>query len=167
MDRNEKQKVAAVLRHAANVLEAEVRGKPSSDVPYKTAEVILAPSDDFDSEFTADVRVSFNLGGQLLAQLLGKQQRVVPKVLSQLKGKSSKLISLLNHSGPAMRVLKKELTPMIRDALQEMAEDDFERGARLIEGEWAERQDYGSTAQVRPDGMILFSVDVETLGKWV
>lgn len=140
-------------------------GNPSKSIPYVKVEVREPPPDDLDAEFMAEVDVAFKLGGKLLAQLLGKQERVLPQALAEIKKKPALALKLLNKGGSAMRELKKSLDNTIRNAVADMADEEFERGASVIVWDFNENQNL-STVDVGNDGFILFSVDVGAMGKW-
>jgi len=137
----------------------------NTSVPYVRATVSNPPADDLDDEFACEVELDFKLGGKLLAQLAGKDESDLPQMLAVMKKDPDQALKLLDKGGRVMRELTRLLDDAVKNAVAEMADDEFERGCSVTEWSFADSQSI-STATVGKNGFILFSVDVDVLGTW-
>lgn len=118
------------------------------------------PMDDLDPDFATTVEVTFSISGQLLAKLLGRQQRMVERVLKDLK--PDKAIRQL-HDGPASDTILKNLKRYVDRAVYDMGREEFDHDCYM------ERYDWGNTeyweARIGPSS-ITFRVELDVLGEW-
>jgi len=119
-----------------------------------------APPDDLDPDFAMTAEVTFSVSGPLLAKLLGRQQRMVERVLKELK--PDKAIRQL-HDGPASDTILKALKRYVDRSVYDMGQEEYDRDAYM------ERYDWGNTeyweARIGPNS-ITYRVELDVLGEW-
>jgi len=126
------------------------------------------PDDDNDPDAAADVEVEFTIKGKALAQLLGKQARVLEQNLKKLDSKSA--LRLL-HQGSRNRAVKdlfKALQRPVARLVNQEAQDKFDRGARLDPRslDFVEDESYWS-AKVDPKKQeIHYTVEITAYWAW-
>ena len=127
------------------------------------AESTLEPMDDLDDEFACTVLVEFTVQGTLLAQLFGVQQRVLQKAL-----KESTAAHAFNQlqSIRAGRSIKSELQPIIKKAINEMAQDSFGRNATVIGYDFTDNTEYWDYHPDAQASTVTFAVEFDVLGRW-
>jgi len=147
---------------AEQLVRAALHVIAAADIKVDSAEVRpdQTPEDDYDDEFGTSVDVSFTVSGPTLAKLLGKQQRVMQKTLKSLDPKAALRLLGGRNAAPLLTALRKS----VAWALHNMAQDEFDRGAKLRQFDFEEDTSYWS-AQVGDD-RITFDVGLDATGRW-
>jgi len=127
------------------------------------------PEDDNDPDAAADVEVTFTIKGRSLAQLLGKQARVLPQTLEKLD--SRKALKLLGQGSrnPAIKELFAALQRPVARLVDQEARSQFGRGAKLDPRslEFTQDESYWS-AKVDPKKQaIRYQVEMESYWSWL
>lgn len=147
-----------------------VRRAAAGDIVIKNVEVVSDqfPEDDFDPDAVADVAIEFILKGKLLAQLMGKQERVLEKALKDLKPKQT--IALLGQGSrnKAIDEILKAFRRPVNKVINEEAQGSFNRGARISwrDFDFADDTSYWSAKVDKNKKEIAFEVEVSVAWKW-
>ncbi len=139
----------------------------AGDIRVTDYEVVPGQEPDgLDDDFASDVAVTFTVGGETLARLLGKQQRVAEKALSKIdRRKAIALIGNLN----AGKLIMPSLYKYVKGALVKVGRDLGKRGVKIAPYprgiSFTENTSHWD-AKIAKDS-IEFTVELGVVGNWI
>ena len=122
--------------------------------------------DDLDDEWAGDMEMSGVIKGRDVAQLLGKQQRVLRRALEKLT--SEKALALISNGRNKVSAgILKDAKFEARRFAAAYARDEFNRGAKIDDIDFSEDES-GWSAKIDPIGeKISFVVEFGVTGMWL
>jgi len=133
-----------------------------SDVDFVSGQ---EPADDLDPEFVTDVEATFTISGRTLAQLMGRQQRVLEAALKKMNNKEA--IRLISHgSSRAVRPILAALRGKVSRLINSHAAQHFERGAQIKQMEFSEDTSYWTAKVDSRKQNIQYTIELGVLCKW-
>ncbi len=121
--------------------------------------------DDTDDEWAGDIEVKGTIQGREVAQLLGKQQRVVQKALEKLGSK--KALALISNGGNKVsKGIMSAVKAQAKRFANEYAMDEFDRRAKVDDVEFGSDESSWSAKIDPKKEQIDFEIDFGMTGTW-
>lgn len=122
--------------------------------------------DDDDDEWAGDMDAQVSLQGREVAQLLGKQQRVLQSALEKLTDKAASN-ALVSGRNPITRSVLRSLKSEAQRYAKSYARDEFGLGANVDVVDFTDDHSYW-TVKIDPKNQkIDFNIEIQVSGEWV
>lgn len=122
------------------------------------------PNDD-DDDWAADMEVKVTLKGKEVAQLLGKQERVLQRAMEKLTEKQA-LALLTNGRNKVSKDVMRSIRSGVSREVAHYGQSEFGRRSKIDTVDWTENSEHWSAKIDAKKQTIEFEVEVGVSGEW-